>query len=386
VLDRDLVGRLRAALANPEDLAPWRQLAREARRLGRALPGLERREHLDALLALWARHPRERFLGHLILPVLGLEEVPDVPLADHWNGSSEVTSGPCPYHRASGLPLTVRRLRDGASMRLVPAGNAIIGSNDGFPGHLPARRLRLPAFYVDEVPVLVAAWSRFMQAEGGREPVGWPELRRYGSYPVVGVGWGDAQAYGAWVGARLPSENEWEVAARGFDGRPFPWGAEAPDYHLANYGNSREDEDWPETLLPVDGCPMGASPFGAMDMVGNAGEWCEDEARDLETQGRAPGRVVRGSRWSWSRHTLYCWSRGRHSETRRSREIGFRLVLGLTGEDASQGRPRGELGEEVPDSQLPFEARAFPDVSQESEWLRDGGLPLFGNVLRLFDD
>lgn len=386
MLDRDLVGQLRAALAAPEDLSAWRRLAREARRLGRVLPGLARPEHLDTLLDLWAAHATARDLGYLILPLLGLEEAPDVVVADHWAGSRLVAGGKRPYHRATGLPLAVRRRRDGGVMRLVPAGEAIVGTNDGFPGHLPARRIRLPAFYVDEVPVTVDSWEQFMRAEGGREPVGWAGLRGHPRLPVVGVGWGDAQAYGAWVGGRLPSEHEWEVAARGFEGRAFPWGGQDPDADRANYGGAREDRPWPEGLVAVDACRDGASPFGGLDMVGNAGEWCEDEARDLETQGRAPGRVVRGAAWDQSRHALYCWTRGRHSETRRSRGIGFRLVIGLTGQDVGRRHHRGVLGDEVPDAQLPFEARAFPDVAQESEWLRDGGGPLFGNLLRLFDE
>lgn len=386
MLDRELVGRLRAALAAPEELAPWRDLARRARRLDRPLPGLERPVHLDVLLGLWARHPTVRDLGHLVLPLLGLEEARGVAPAAHWDGSRQVARRGAPYHRPTGLPLAVRRRRDGAVMRLVPGGEGVVGSNDGFPGHLPARRVRLAPFYVDETPVTVAAWEAFMGSEGGREPLAWGRQRGHDRLPVVGVGWQDARDYGAWVGARLPSEHEWEVAARGFDARAFPWGTAEPDPARANYGSAREGEAFPETLVPVDACLEGASPFGVLDMAGNAGEWCEDLAHDLDTQGRGAVRVVRGSRWNWSRHTLYCWTRGRHSETRRSREVGFRLVLGLTAGDPARPHHRGELGAEVPDARLPFEARAFPDLDQEGEWLRDGGLPLFGNLLRLFDE
>ncbi|HEU4754573.1 MAG TPA: SUMF1/EgtB/PvdO family nonheme iron enzyme, partial [Armatimonadota bacterium] len=159
-------------------------------------------------------------------------------------------------------------------MVLVPAGPFTMGSESGSPDEKPARTLTLPAFYIDRTEVTNEQYARFVQATGHAAPPDWPgrapdpkKLR----LPVVNVSWYDASAYARWAGRRLPTEAEWEKAARGPDGRLLPWGAQWDDRKANVEGKSG---DLP--LKPVGSYPEGAAPCGALDMVGNAWEWTAD--------------------------------------------------------------------------------------------------------------
>jgi formylglycine-generating enzyme required for sulfatase activity len=142
------------------------------------------------------------------------------------------------------------------SMVLVPAGEF------GFGGD--KQRISLPAFYIDRTEVPNAEYAKFCQATNRPLPDGFPADRP--DYPVVNVTIGDARAFAAWAGKRLPNPFEWEKAARGGDGRAFPWGNEH-DPSRANVG-TRE-------LRPVNDLQPGASPFGALQMVGNVWEFVD---------------------------------------------------------------------------------------------------------------
>ena len=93
---------------------------------------------------------------------------------------------------------------------------------------------------------------------------------QFGDYPVINITWEDARIYCEWVGGQLPSEAEWERAARGSETRLYPWGNETGGSEYANYGNRSSD------TTPAGSFPQGASPFGALDMLGNVWEWVED--------------------------------------------------------------------------------------------------------------
>jgi sulfatase modifying factor 1 len=187
---------------------------------------------------------------------------------------------------------------DGAEMVYVPAGEFLMGSpeGEGDDSQRPQRRIYLDAYWIDRYPVTVVQYRRFCQATGREMPPppgwGWQD-----NHPIVDVQWDDAAAYAAWAGKRLPTEAEWEKAARGTDGREFPWGNTWDPAKCASNGRSTE---------PVGSHPAGASPYGALDMAGNVWQWCADRY-DRHRYASMPARnpradsgedhVLRGGSW-----------------------------------------------------------------------------------------
>jgi formylglycine-generating enzyme required for sulfatase activity len=129
----------------------------------------------------------------------------------------------------------------------------------------PLRRVLLDSFYLDVTEVTIADYARFLGARAGRVP--WRAVAD-SQWPVTGVLWTEADAYCRWTDAagRLPTEDEWEAAARGAQSRRFPWGASMERFR-ANVDTALD------TLVAVGSFPRGASPFGVFDLVGNAWEW-----------------------------------------------------------------------------------------------------------------
>jgi serine/threonine-protein kinase len=193
-------------------------------------------------------------------------------------------------------------------MLYVPAGPFDMGNVAGDPEEKPMHAVVLDAFWIDQTEVTNAMYIKCGQKGHCAEPRNKVSNRRdsyygnqqYDDYPVIKVNWEDARAYCAWAGARLPSEAEWEKAARGTDGRTYPWG-EGIDCSKANYLGCSGD------TTKVGSYPQGVSPYGAADMAGNVWEWVADFYRadyysiSPKDNPRGPSsgenRVIRGGAW-----------------------------------------------------------------------------------------
>ncbi len=194
-----------------------------------------------------------------------------------WDLYSQVGSGP--------LPQIIVAPIDGAEMVLVPGGPFIMGSTAEdlrqvflldqretpvFLTELPARKVHVGPFFIDRYPVTNYQYRRFVMDTGHRAPWLWEDPRWNGAMqPVVGVGWEDARAYARWAGKSLPTEEQWEKAARGTDGRWWAWG----DEFLPNRCNSREYGLGRTSEIGI--FDEGVSPYGCYDMCGNVWEMCE---------------------------------------------------------------------------------------------------------------
>ncbi|MCE9583408.1 MAG: formylglycine-generating enzyme family protein [Planctomycetes bacterium] len=287
-------------------------------------------------------------------------------------------------------PVEIVHAADGSAMMLVPAMEFTMGTSDAHPdfpaappdgkplhppdlliaraaigwagdGERPARQVSVKAFAIDRYEVTNAQYRRFLEAVGKtgdhsrcdpREPKGKDHTPRYwrefnpllkdpeyaatapfsaatftdDAKPVVGVDWFDAAAYAGWAGKRLPTEAEWELAARGNDGRRWPWGNDWK-WGLANTGGEklgadvhaggREKDGWIYPA-PVGTFPGGRSPFGCDDMAGNASEWCSDAYGNE--------RVVRGGSSRSAPSSARCASRFHYEPEFRTFTLGFRCA------------------------------------------------------------
>ena len=225
-----------------------------------------------------------------------------------------------------------RILQDDSVMVFIPGGWTVMGSSDGEPDEKPTRRAYCDAFLMDKTEVTWAQFLRFCKATGHQAPgapAGWQILD---NHPVVHVNFASAAAYCAWAGKRLPTEAEWERAARGNDSRKWPWGNEW-DAALSNAKNQIK------LTTPVGQYPNGASPWGLLDMAGNVREWCSDwyqdnvyasgEARNPKGPAKGTLRVQRGGSWFNFPESCRCSSRAKEDPGIRSPEVGFRGVRTL---------------------------------------------------------
>ena len=220
-------------------------------------------------------------------------------------------------------------------MALVPAGEFMMGSNLA-DDEKPAHHVSLNAFYMDKYEVTVGQYAKYLEATDMEEPPDWHIMNQsqHQKRPVVNVDWEDAVMYCKWAGKRLPTEAEWEKAARGTDGRIYPWGNEVPTRLHANYGR----KEWNNhlALVPVGSFEEGRSFYGIYDMAGNAWEWVSDwydydyykNSPRGNPIGPATGedKVVRGGSWLYVPEFLRSAHRFAAQPTNRHFGYGFRCA------------------------------------------------------------
>jgi eukaryotic-like serine/threonine-protein kinase len=284
-----------------------------------------------------------------IAPTITVELPPPSATSTQPPPSPTITSSPTPVPTATTVPtptLGIGSTRvsdiDGMEQVYVPAGEFLMGTDDpeakreveggrAYP-EIPQHTVYLDSFWIDKFEVTNAQYL-MCEAAGACEPPHSPGSYTFtnyyrnpdfANYPVIWVNWFKANQYCEWVGRRLPTEAEWEKAARGTDGRKFPWGNEPVDGERANFCDvnctrthafTMFDDGYADTA-PVGSYPAGVSPYGAMDMSGNVWEWTStivqpypydatDGREDPEGIGE---RVWRGGPWSngiwWMRSSV----------------------------------------------------------------------------------
>lgn len=250
---------------------------------------------------------------------------------------------------ACGTPVSKEKISevDGMVLMYVPEGDFIMGSDNGKPDERPAHTVYLDAFWIDQTEVTNEMFRAFVNDTGYKteiEDMGWsyvygafvdkpkvedeisgadwehplgPESNIEGieNHPVVNVTWNDATAYCKWAGRRLPTEAEWEKAARGTEGATYPWGngdvtdglLNFADVNIPGVGSDNSIDDGYKMTSPAGSYPQGASPYGVLDMAGNVLEWVADwyevfyyaSSPESNPTGPTSGvvRVARGGSW-----------------------------------------------------------------------------------------
>ena len=282
---------------------------------------------------LWLHSAKRRWALHLACCVAGLIAVMGTLLYRHYLRLPVEHSD-----QSDTLRISVDiNQTDGAVILRIPAGEFQMGSaksdSNALADEGPQRRVYLDSYWIYKRPVTVAQYRKFCNAKGhpmpATPPWGWQD-----THPIVSVTWHEATAYAAWAGARLPTEAQWEKAARGANGWVFPWGN---TWNGAKCLNSVAKEN-PGSTVPVGSFPDGSSPYGVYDMAGHVWEWCadwyqKDYYRDAPTRnptGPASGeyRILRGCPWD-KRDPMFFRAAGRACcpPTGSNPNGGFRCVL-----------------------------------------------------------
>src|SRR3990172_723853 len=236
-----------------------------------------------------------------------------------------------------GIGSTNLRTRDGMLELYVPAGSFMMGSESGDSDESPVHQVTLDAYWIDQTLVTNAMYAMCVDAGKCEPPKETKSHTRdsyfgksqFDNYPVIYISWSNASDYCTWVGGRLPTEAEWEKAARGTDGRTYPWG-EGISSNLANYNKKIDD------TTEVGSYPAGASPYGALDMAGNVWEWVHDWysatyyeiSPSFNPTGPSSGdlRVLRGGSMVSGSDLLRSASRSTNNPSNKGYGLSFRCV------------------------------------------------------------
>ena len=235
-----------------------------------------------------------------------------------------------------------------SEMCLIPAGYFTMGSDNDLPNEAPAHKIYLDAYYIGKMEVTNAEYHQFWVENGGvgseHTPISyngkfgtWPRIAKTKpNHPVIGVSWHSAVAYATWRGMRLPTEAEWEKAARGTKARRWPWGntfTQRINGATVHANIWRQSNAHPQ---PVGAYPTGVSPYGTHDMAGNVWEWVTDwysetyyrHSPDRNPKGPEVGsrRVVRGGSWLNREKLARCSTRIGQYPAIGTSFIGFRLA------------------------------------------------------------
>jgi formylglycine-generating enzyme required for sulfatase activity/uncharacterized caspase-like protein len=238
-----------------------------------------------------------------------------------------------------GIGSTMFSDKDGMILFYVPAGEFRMGSDSGDADEKPVHTVTLDAFWIDQTKVTNAMYAKCVNEGKCDPPSSINSSTRdsyygnadYDNYPVIYVDWNMAKTYCEWADRRLPTEAEWEKAARGESGRTYPWGNEAPNNNLLNYNRGYLGD-----TTEVGKYPDGASPYGALDMAGNVWEWVADwydnsyygKSQTLNPPGPISGadRVLRGGTWSGNDNGVRSALRSSSDPSDRFYAIGFRCA------------------------------------------------------------
>jgi eukaryotic-like serine/threonine-protein kinase len=234
---------------------------------------------------------------------------------------------------------------EGMVMVYIPQGEFSMGNDNGDADEAPMHSISLDAYWIDQTEVTNAMYAKCTQTGVCQPPSqsfsqahnAYYSNLQYADYPVIYVNWNEAQSYCKWVGGRLPTEAEWEKAARGTDGRKYPWGNDTPTCSLADFwsGNSGCVGD----TTVVGSYPTGASLYGALDMAGNVWEWVADwydaayysNSPAFNPPGPPAGdnRVLRGGSWGDTGDYLSTSIRLRYDPAFSLDYVGFRCARSL---------------------------------------------------------
>jgi len=227
--------------------------------------------------------------------------------------------------------------KDGKEMALIPSGSFEMGDHlDGMSNALPIHTVTLDAFYMDVHEVTVGQFRKFVNQSGYNYQGDWNRVAKWSpgdDYPMIEVSWNDAVAYAEWAGKRLPTEAEWEYAARGgLIGQRYPWGDEI-DKTQAHYDSWNNGRGTTKVVGSFE-----ANGYGLYDMAGNVWEWCQDwydkDYYNNSPTKNPPGpdtgssRVLRGGNWNSSANYLRVAYRSSDYPSNRFNYRGFRCVSG----------------------------------------------------------